>query len=200
VTPPTPRVAKETVTHMAGGALCICHTLHSHGRHCVMFMSHPSNVEQLSLLLCGLKQRWACSVCTLKCRPQACIALYRTFQLEILEIPLCARQINRRCQTVPSSPSIVFCQIVFCLRSKSALFSGAHEDNECGHHPLPKHWRRPTRRCQGECPSNRFALGVCFFKLCYASISYFSFAVIIKHVHERYWDFEKETLKGGLWC
>jgi hypothetical protein len=30
------------VTHMAGGALCICHTHHSHGRRCVTYMSHMS--------------------------------------------------------------------------------------------------------------------------------------------------------------
>jgi hypothetical protein len=40
------------VTRMAGGALRICHTRHSHGRRCVTYMSHPSRTWQAVRHVC----------------------------------------------------------------------------------------------------------------------------------------------------
>jgi hypothetical protein len=35
------------VTHTVGGAVCTCHTRHSHSRRCVTYMSHPSLTRQV---------------------------------------------------------------------------------------------------------------------------------------------------------
>jgi hypothetical protein len=42
------------VTRTAGGALCIRHSQHSHGRRCVTYMSHPSLTQQASVTYMSL--------------------------------------------------------------------------------------------------------------------------------------------------